>query len=108
MCRCNSIFVLVSGLLIFLLPIIAISPLPVWAQEVSAGITGRVTDPAAAAVPAAKVTARDLDRGIVWPTDTNAEGIYAFPRLQAGVYEIRIEAPGFRTAVQTGVRLELN
>ncbi|MBI3697288.1 MAG: TonB-dependent receptor [Acidobacteria bacterium] len=81
---------------------------PLLAQEVSAGITGRVTDPSGAAIVAAKVTAKDVDRGTVWPTDTNAEGVYAFPRIPAGTYELRVEAPGFRPAVRPGIRLEIN
>jgi hypothetical protein len=34
-----------------------------WAQQVTAAITGKVTDPTGAAVPAAKVVATDKDRG---------------------------------------------
>lgn len=78
------------------------------AQEVSAGITGRVTDPSGAAVTAAGVTARDVDRGTVWPTQTNAEGIYAFPRIPVGTYDLKVEAAGFRSAVRSGVALEIN
>jgi hypothetical protein len=79
-----------------------------WAQEVSAGITGRITDPTGAAIVAASVTARDLDRGTVWPTETNAEGVYAFPRLPVGRYELKAEAKGFRTSVRADLVLELN
>ena len=50
-------------------------------QEVSAGMTGAVTDPSGAAITGAAVTARDMDRGTVWTAATNTEGIYAFPRV---------------------------
>ena len=79
-----------------------------YSQEVSAGITGNIKDPSGAAIVGAKVTAKDVDHQTTWDTMTEAEGIYAFPRLPAGNYEIRIEAPGFRAALLRGVTLELN
>lgn len=78
------------------------------AQEVSAGITGRITDPSGAAVVGATVTARDVNRGTVWPTETNQEGVYAFPRVPVGTYELKVESPGFKTATMPAIVLELN
>jgi hypothetical protein len=80
----------------------------VWAQEVSAGITGRVFDPSGAAIVGATVVAKDVDRGTSWPTKTNDEGIYAFPRIPAGNYELRVEASGFKVFLQAGLSLEVN
>jgi hypothetical protein len=77
-------------------------------QEVSAGITGRVTDPSSAAIVGAAVTAKDLDRGTLWPTRTNEDGIYAFPRIPAGDYEISVESPGFKKFVQERLHLDVN
>jgi hypothetical protein len=77
-------------------------------QEVSAGITGRVTDPSSSAIVGAKVTAKDLDRGTTWPTTTNEDGIYAFPRIPPGGYEVRVEATGFKSFVQQRLHLDLN
>src|SRR5260370_36367516 len=65
---------------------------PALAQEVSAGLTGRVTDSTGAAVANATVTARDVDRGATWPTATNEDGIYAFPRIPTGPYSLNVEA----------------
>src|SRR5215472_8672531 len=71
-----------------------------WCQEVTAAITGKVTDPSGAAIANAKVTATDVDRGTAWPTVTNAEGVYDLPRVPVGTYNIKIEAAGFQAAVQ--------
>lgn len=79
-----------------------------FAQEVSAGITGRVTDPSGGAIVGASVTAKDMQRGTTWPTKTNEDGIYAFPRVPVGTYEIRVEQPGFKTFVQPNIVLEVN
>jgi hypothetical protein len=84
------------------------TPFPGDAQEVSAGITGRITDPSGAAIVAAKVTARHTGRGTEWPTQTNEEGIYAFPRIPVGTYDLTVESPGFKTVTRPGIHLELN
>ena len=78
------------------------------AQEVSAGITGRVTDPSGGSIVNAKVNAKDLDRGTDWPTVTNQDGIYAFPRVPPGRYELKVEAQGFKTYINPDVALEVN
>src|SRR3954468_20615858 len=79
-----------------------------WAQEVTATITGTITDPSGASVAGAKVTAKDLDRGTDWPTTTNGEGFYILPRLPIGRYEVRVEQQGFQKSVQSPVELQLN
>src|SRR5450432_1095044 len=77
-------------------------------QEVTASITGRITDPQGGAMVGASVSMKDIDRGTDWPTKTNGEGIYAFPRLPVGNYQLKVEAPGFKTSVKNGIRLEVN
>lgn len=79
-----------------------------FAQEVSASITGEVTDASGGAVTTAAVVARDLDRGTVWPTKTNEQGIYFYPRIPAGRYELKVEAQGFKTTTHPEVVLEVN
>ncbi len=81
---------------------------PILGQEVSAGITGRIIDPSGAAIAAAAVTARDAQRGTVWPTQTNVDGIFAFPRIPVGTYDLKVEVKGFKTATRSGIQLELN
>ena len=82
--------------------------LTVHAQEVTATINGTVTDPSGSVVANANVTATDLDRGTVWPTETNRAGVYNLTYLPVGRYEVRVTATGFRTAVQTPIELQLN
>jgi hypothetical protein len=85
-----------------------ISLIPVYAQEVSAGITGTVTDPSGAAISGATVTAKDLDRATEFPTKTNADGIYAFPRVPVGRYQVKVEATGFKAFINPELVLEVN
>jgi hypothetical protein len=79
-----------------------------WAQQVTAAITGKVTDPTGAAVPAAKVVATDKDRGTEWPTETNGEGSYSLPRLPIGTYALKVTHAGFQAAVVQTVQLDMN
>src|SRR5262245_6387701 len=94
--------------LVVLCAVMCLCAAPLMAQEVSAGITGRVTDPSNAAIVGATVTAKDLDRQTQWPTKTNEDGIYAFPRIPVGRYEMRIESSGFKTYVNPEIVLEVN
>lgn len=81
---------------------------PLQAQEVSAGITGRVTDPSGSAVVGASVTVRDVDRGTVFTASSNDDGIYALPRLPGGRYELTVESKGFKTSKHSEIVLEIN
>ncbi len=78
------------------------------AQEVSAGITGIVSDPTGAAIADAQVEVEDLDRGVSWSTRSNEAGNYALPRLQVGRYSARVTADGFRTWILPELVLEVN
>src|SRR5258706_13735891 len=94
----QGVFAMIRTLL--LLCAVALFATPLVSQEISAGITGLVTDPSGSAIPNALVTAKDLDRGTLWTTKTNAEGIYAFPRVPASDYEVRVESQGFKAFTQ--------
>jgi len=94
--------------LFFFILAVCCSGLSARAQEVTATINGTVTDPAGRVVVNAEVKAKDLDRGTVWPAHTNSAGAYTLTRLPVGRYEVRVTAPGFRTAVQTPIELQLN
>ena len=79
-----------------------------FAQEATAAITGKISDPSGAAVMGATVTAKDMDRGTPWATKTNTEGFYNLPQLPIGRYQVSVEAAGFKTAVHPPFALDLN
>ncbi len=81
---------------------------PAWSQEVTAVIVGTVTDPSGAPLKDADVTATDTERGTVLSTKTNDAGAYNITRVPVGSYTVKISAPGFQTAVHTGIVLVLN
>ena len=87
------------GLLVFLA-----WPLSVKAQ-VSAAISGVVTDPSGAAVSAATVTAKNVETGTLRSTTTDAAGRYLLPELAVGEYEVTVVKDGFRSLVRSGIDL---
>ncbi len=83
-------------------------PQPAHGQQVMAAITGSVVDPTGAPVPDAKVTATDIDRGSVFSTVTNGDGVYDLPHVPIGNYNIKVEHQGFQGLRRSNITLELN
>jgi Carboxypeptidase regulatory-like domain len=73
--------------------------------QVSATLSGTVTDQSGAAVPAASATVRNLDTGLSRDTVTDQAGRYQLFALPLGQYEVRVKKVGFAEAVRTGIRL---
>ena len=94
--------------MIFTIALLAVFVTAGFAQESSAGITGKISDPSGAAISGATVTAKDVERSTTWSTKTNDEGAYNFSRLPVGRYELKVEAGGFQTAVRKAFDLALN
>jgi len=78
------------------------------AQDVTAAVTGVVSDPTGATVAGASVTAADLDRGTTFSTVTDSAGSYNLARLPVGRYQVKVAVTGFETAVQPTVELVIN
>jgi hypothetical protein len=62
------------------------------------GITGTVRDTSGAAIPGATVTVTNTATRGMRNTTTNEEGLYSFPSLPPGTYELKVELQGFKTA----------
>src|SRR5260370_37291941 len=65
-------------------------------QTETATGSGLVTDRTAAAVSGAEVRLQSVERGTVTTTTTNDGGIYVFPSVQPGQYQISILKQGFK------------
>ncbi len=73
--------------------------------QVLAALSGAVTDPSGAAIPAVVVTAKNLDTAVSRAAVTDRAGQYQFFALPVGLYELRAKKDGFAEEVRTGIRL---
>jgi Carboxypeptidase regulatory-like domain len=94
--------ILISSLFMFLVCSVA------FGQDISAKITGTVTDASGAVISGATVTARETSRGTAYPTQTNADGVYYLSPLPIGDYALTVTAPGFSTVQHPAFSLVMN
>ncbi len=66
-------------------------------------ISGVVKDTSGALIIKARVTATNTATGVSRTVSSNADGIYSFPTLQPGRYQIRVESTGFETEIQNNI-----
>jgi len=89
----------------FLLSFLA---LPAMAQIAgTANVQGTVQDSSGAVVPNAAVTIIDAATQVSHSAKTNSAGVYVFPGLITGTYNLSVAASGFETYQQTGIVLEV-
>jgi Carboxypeptidase regulatory-like domain/TonB dependent receptor-like, beta-barrel len=80
----------------------------VFGQAVYGSISGNVTDSTGSSVPGAKVTITDTGKGITYNTATNESGNYTQGHLIVGIYDVRVDAPGFSPYTQKNVHVEVD
>ena len=68
-------------------------------------LTGTITDPTGAVVPAAKITFVHAGTQATSTVATNEAGQYSRPNLPIGEYQISVEAAGFKTTIRSGITL---
>jgi len=87
--------------------LLAMICLPLAAQSTDAVVSGVVSDPSGAVIPASTVAARNVKTGVVTRTASNDSGIYIFAALPPGTYQISAEHTGFKKHVFDQVPLEV-
>jgi hypothetical protein len=78
------------------------------AQVLYGSLTGIVTDQSGASIPSAEITATHTQTGHVVTATSDPSGRYSFVNIQAGTYDVRFAAQGFRTLTQTGITVTVN
>ncbi|MSO21624.1 MAG: carboxypeptidase regulatory-like domain-containing protein, partial [Acidobacteria bacterium] len=71
----------------------------------TATVLGSVKDSTGAVVPGVRISARSTETGQSRIVTSGSDGAYRLSALPVGNYEIRVEHPGFRTKVQSGLNL---
>ena len=73
-----------------------------WSQE-NAELKGTVIDPSGAVIPNATVTITNPSTGETRTTTSNGAGLYDFPNMHIGTYNLKAEAKGFNPAQTNGI-----
>lgn len=78
-----------------------------FAQVESASITGKVTDSSGALISGTDIEITSLERGTTRHTVSNGSGIYLFPAVQPGRYNIEVRHDGFRQIDALGLTVNV-
>ena len=73
--------------------------------QVSASLSGTVTDPSGAAVAGAAVTVKNVNTSVTRKSITDGAGRYRVFTLPVGEYELRAQKQGFAETIRTGINL---
>jgi hypothetical protein len=94
-----------SFLLLFMLSILSVSARSQTAS--TAVLSGRVTDPSGAVVPAAQVTLHEITTNATRVQETTENGQYVFSAVDRGSYTLTVAKNGFETATVTNLHLDV-
>jgi hypothetical protein len=76
--------------------------------DVGGKITGMVKDQTGAAIEGATVIVANIATGAKQTTNTDAQGVYSFPALSVGQYQVDVTADGFKPYRKTGLVIDIN
>src|ERR1019366_1429686 len=78
-----------------------------FAQGDRGTLTGTVTDTTGAVVAGAKIEAKQLNTGSLFPTTSTDTGNYTLSELPYGPYEVTVTVPGFKKLVRSGLTVQV-
>jgi len=76
--------------------------------QTSTVLSGTITDPSDAVVPGALVTLTSRTTGAVRTDTSDANGVFSFPQLVPGLYDVKAEKQGFKTVVSANLDVLVN
>ncbi len=88
--------------------ILLLIPTLAFCQSQNSSINGTVTDASGAIVPGVNITLTSIQRQLTVSTTSGSDGLYSFPNLVPGVYDLKADAKGFKPQVQQGISLTIN
>jgi len=78
-----------------------------WAQSGAGSLTGTAHDPTGAVVANAAITLTEATTQVRYQSTSNTSGLYTFPQVQVGTYNLSITAKGFKQAIQKGITVSV-
>lgn len=76
--------------------------------EVGGKITGVVKDQTGSVIPGATVVVTNTQTGVKLATTTDQDGVFTFPVLSVGQYQIDLTSDGFQPFRKTGLAIDIN
>jgi hypothetical protein len=104
--KANAAWSLVAGIVIAFLLLLV--PLAAHAQSYSGSVNGTVTDPSGGAVVGAEVTLRNVGTNAEQHATTSDSGAYSFGAVDVGVYEVSVQAAGFKEFLAKNVEVHVS
>jgi len=89
----------------FLAVAILMAVSPALHAQVTASVSGTVTDPKGAVVQGAAITIVDEATGSPRPGETNKQGVFSVPNLVPSTYTVKVVAQGFAPKEITGIEV---
>jgi len=74
--------------------------------QVGGSLSGTVRDESGAVIPGATVTATNTGIGTTFTSITDSQGLYSFPKLPVGRYDVTIQLEGFKPQKRTGLTVD--
>ncbi len=90
-----------------LLFLVLLAGVPRLHAQVSASVTGVITDTSGARVPAAAIRVKNVETGATRTSMSDDAGRYQVLALPVGEYEIRVSKTGFREQIRSGIHLAI-
>lgn len=75
------------------------------AQVLKGQVLGTIADSTGGVIPGATVLLTETNTNVAREGSTNESGLYVFPNLAPGTYEVDVEMEGFNRAVRGGIVL---
>lgn len=75
--------------------------------QTGGAITGEVKDQSGALIPNATITVTNTATNVARTTTTNNAGLYSFPALVPGLYQVKAAAAGFQTTITNDIELQV-
>ena len=78
------------------------------AQVLYGSLLGSIQDASGSVIQGATVRITNKSTGVVRETTSNEAGLYTFPNVLAGTYDLEVSQSGFRPVTRTGVIATVN
>ena len=80
----------------------------VWGQLYTSTVSGLITDPTGAVIPNVQAKLVDEQKGFSFSATTDSTGRFLFRSVPPGAYKLTVEAEGFQSQDQAGLKVDIN